>query len=356
MQVQEADFAAFLVDRLAQKIHSREEAQILEAIDSMLPAYPRPGVPARALYDRHEFHLEELLGGSDSVFVQTVYCALLKREPDAEGRAELLRVLCEQDASRVAVISQLRHSGEGEIHGVHVSGLRFAYLLVRAKRIPVVGAAVAMLVNLGLLPDVEAHTASIQRLARQASTGARAVSERFAAHVSPVASATNTWLGSTADAALSLSQVLCLGNRELVELGYRRCAGRAPTDEERAHAMQQLETGALSPLLLIGKLCERHSISPADLRIAGFPAALSRERLRGVPVLGQLTRLGRCLYLLLHLDTVLEAQRREALRRLEACESELIEHYNMSLIELKRQVIEQSRGAVNSPAGGDDQP
>lgn len=105
---------------------------------------------------RREFVLDEFLATSDRTFVEAVYRALLRRDPDPQGREHYLSGLRSGALSKLDILGELRWSPEGLAHGVHVDGLLVPYTLRRWKRNRFVGPVVAWLhafVRLGRLSD-----------------------------------------------------------------------------------------------------------------------------------------------------------------------------------------------------------
>lgn len=130
-------------------------------------AHTLPRLVLRAeKYQRSDdrYALDELLQYYDSEFVDNAYRMILKREPDAAGRAHYLEQLRDGRLSRIDILRSLRSSAEGRERGVRVIGLPTRRSLRRLYRLPAVGYFVEWLVELARLPvhlrearELEAH-------------------------------------------------------------------------------------------------------------------------------------------------------------------------------------------------------
>lgn len=342
----ESRLADFLVDTLEDRIRGRAQAERLALLDELFPEYRPQPEERQPGHERGNYQLEELLGGSDTTFVKTAYREVLGREPDMTGMETRLQAM-EGGTSRVVILGSIRYSPEGKERGVRIKGLSPAYLIGRLRTLPAVGSVVGLLTNVRLLPDYRRRTVELQNLVHEEAAMVHALHHRLAAHIgdhpaAPVAvDGPSTVPGIPDDQPLSLSTVLGLERDQLVTLAYSRCAGRPPSAEEAATAGQQLATGSLSPVRFLGQLCDTFGKEPAELHIVALPEALRREAWRHYPVIGVLVRIKDTLALFASLDTVLDAHRRETSQLLENCEARLAEHYNTTLIELKRLVIER---------------
>ena len=88
----------------------------------------------------------------DVDFVEAVYRAVLKREPDPSGSGFYLEGLRSGKLERVDVIVTLLDSAEGQRHNVRVSGLALPRLMRRLTALPIIGYPIRLGVDLLRLP------------------------------------------------------------------------------------------------------------------------------------------------------------------------------------------------------------
>jgi O-antigen chain-terminating methyltransferase len=101
---------------------------------------PGPTIERRESYADADF-----LEYQDEDFVRNAYRAILKRDPDPEGRRHYLSLLRSGALSKRGILSRLRYSPEGRTANVEVTGLRSTYVLDTARRLPIVGYLVSMI-------------------------------------------------------------------------------------------------------------------------------------------------------------------------------------------------------------------
>jgi O-antigen chain-terminating methyltransferase len=134
-----------------------------ESVGEPLDA-PRLGVePVSALHAlpnaepiavRDEYHLAELMRYDGEEFVRNAYRAVLHREPDEPGMKHFLSELYSGRVAKVELIELLSASQEGRRNPVRVHGLARAARMRRWRRIPVLGALIAILQHIVGLPHV----------------------------------------------------------------------------------------------------------------------------------------------------------------------------------------------------------
>jgi O-antigen chain-terminating methyltransferase len=100
---------------------------------------------------KREYVLSELLGPSDTSFVEMAYRVVLRREPDPQGLNHFLHELRSGHVTKIEVLAQLRWSEEGMTKQVHIDGLLLPYKLQQWKRKPVLGRALSWIHGLARL-------------------------------------------------------------------------------------------------------------------------------------------------------------------------------------------------------------
>jgi SAM-dependent methyltransferase len=128
------------------------------------------------LEKRDRYHLNDLLGFHDEVFVRNAYKVILKREPDDSGMAHFLKNLRSGRYSKLDILSILRFSPEGENVNVQIEGLGKRTILRKMYRVPVAGYLLRWLVALARLPVLITHF-------RQLESHSMAQLDRVAAHI-----------------------------------------------------------------------------------------------------------------------------------------------------------------------------
>jgi len=112
-----------------------------------------PGAPAPGAiqHDRLAYTVADLTGAHYRSFVNSAFCALLKRVPSgAEVETQLARLAA--GVSKVEILGDLQRSPEGRRVGSRIDGLAFRYLLVKAARVPLLGYVLDGCRNLVALP------------------------------------------------------------------------------------------------------------------------------------------------------------------------------------------------------------
>ena len=104
------------------------------------------------LEKRDRYHVNDLLGFHDEVFVRNAYKAILKREPDDSGMAHFLKNLRSGRYSKLDILSILRFSPEGENVNVPLEGLGKWSVLRKMYRVPVAGYFLRLAVAIARLP------------------------------------------------------------------------------------------------------------------------------------------------------------------------------------------------------------
>lgn len=128
------------------------------------------------LEKRDRYHVNDLLGFHDEVFVRNAYKVILKREPDDSGMAHFLKNLRNGRYSKLDILSMLRFSPEGENVNVQIEGLSKRSILRKMYRVPVAGYFLRLAVAAARLPVLITHF-------RQLESHSMAQLERVAAHL-----------------------------------------------------------------------------------------------------------------------------------------------------------------------------
>ncbi|MGH8083053.1 MAG: methyltransferase domain-containing protein [Lysobacter sp.] len=120
--------------------------------------------------------LGDLVRYDDAEFVSNAYRAVLTREAD-DGASDYLRALRSGAMNKVEILGAMRWSKEGVARAVHIDGLMIPYKLRSWRRIPLLGATLAWLLDLARLPKlldradthVGAVSGDVQQLREQMS-------------------------------------------------------------------------------------------------------------------------------------------------------------------------------------------
>lgn len=128
------------------------------------------------LENRDRYHVNDLLGFHDEVFLRNAYKVILKREPDDSGMAHFLKNLRSGRYSKLDILSMMRFSPEGENVNVHIEGLEKRSVLRKMYRVPVAGYFLRLIVTLARLPVLITHF-------RQLESHSMAQLDRVAAHI-----------------------------------------------------------------------------------------------------------------------------------------------------------------------------
>ncbi|HYV10870.1 MAG TPA: methyltransferase domain-containing protein [Pyrinomonadaceae bacterium] len=133
--------------RYRQLIIQNFNAFLAPQISSLPPLKLQP-----ELEKRKRYHVNDLLGFHDEVFVRNAYKVILKREPDDSGMAHFLKNLRNGRYSKLDVLSALRFSSEGENVNTQIEGLSRGSVLRKMYRVPVAGYLLRLVVAIGRLP------------------------------------------------------------------------------------------------------------------------------------------------------------------------------------------------------------
>src|ERR1044072_7912967 len=138
--------------RYRQLIIQNASACLAPQISSLPPLKLQP-----ELEKRDRYHLNDLLGFHDEVFVRNAYKVILKREPDDSGMAHFLKNLRSGRYSKLDILSILRFSPEGDNVNVRIEGLGKRSVLRKMYRVPVAGYLLRWLVAIARLPVLITH-------------------------------------------------------------------------------------------------------------------------------------------------------------------------------------------------------
>lgn len=106
--------------------------------------------------DRLDYSIAELSGPHYIAFIDHVFRAVLKRQPDDAGSAMQIRLLA-AGAPKAEVIGNLRWSPEGRRVGTRIRGLLPRYVLAKLARVPVLGYALQWGIAFAGLPVLLRH-------------------------------------------------------------------------------------------------------------------------------------------------------------------------------------------------------
>jgi SAM-dependent methyltransferase len=157
--------------RYRQLIIQNFNAFLAPQISSLPPLKLQP-----ELEKRDRYHVNDLLGFHDEVFVRNAYKVILKREPDDSGMAHFLKNLRNGRYSKLDVLSALRFSSEGENVNVQIEGLSRRSVLRKMYRVPVAGYLLRLAVAVARLPVLITHF-------RQLESHSMAQLDRVAYHI-----------------------------------------------------------------------------------------------------------------------------------------------------------------------------
>lgn len=106
--------------------------------------------------ERLDYSIAELSGPHYIAFVDHVFRAVLKRQPDDAGSTMQIRLLA-AGAPKAEVIGNLRWSPEGRRIGTRIRGLLPRYVLAKLARLPVIGYALQWGIAFAGLPVLLRH-------------------------------------------------------------------------------------------------------------------------------------------------------------------------------------------------------
>jgi hypothetical protein len=354
-----------LIELLRERVRDNARQELLNYIDELVPEYQLLSMEAAHVDDTTEYHIQEFLQYYDEDFIRFLYPAILKREPDPIGLHMGLEALRAQELSRIHLLGRLRYSAEGEKHGIIIRGLKLRYLLVRLQKVPALGRFLSTFTNLKLLDELGSRTVNTQTELLENQNKLDATASAISAHFTTVEKNLGrspqdelnhlTGVFSTGDKPVALIDLLRLSEADFVSLSYSVICGREPTDIELAKSLQDLFDGAKSKIRLLGELCDSSGINQADAGIIGLAGAYRLEKIESLPVLGFLFRLPRLLFILSRLDAILDYQGSRVAngaRQIARVESRLIGHYNSTVRQIKREVLEAMKSDSDTNPNG----
>lgn len=154
--------------------------------------------PLPVIERRDAYELIELVQFHGDDFVDVAYHALLRREPDATGRAKFVDALRSGQLDRIEVLGCLRYSAEGRAVGVNVPGLLLPDLLRRAQQVPLVGRIVGIARYLICLPEVVRDRRSLEATVFRREKALRAEIDAANAQIERVLTESQQRLDATA--------------------------------------------------------------------------------------------------------------------------------------------------------------
>jgi SAM-dependent methyltransferase len=116
-----------------------------------LPVYQ---IIASRIERKNAYQLSEFLSFHDEDFIHSAYLGILCREPDVQGYSRYLHGLRQGELGKVDVLGCLRYSPEGDSVGTSVYGLRVAFAIRKALRLPIVGYVLSLANYLFRLPTI----------------------------------------------------------------------------------------------------------------------------------------------------------------------------------------------------------
>lgn len=159
------------LDAILGVIHAeaaRRGAQVAVRLDPQRLDLSRGG-PRRPALAGPLRHVNDYLALGSEALLDAAYRELLQRPPDQRGLAGYRHALRTGRRTKVEVLGRIRFSAEGRVHGVNVAGLRTAFALALAYRVPVAGPLLAWLVALARLPLHWQDRTALERAAQEAA-------------------------------------------------------------------------------------------------------------------------------------------------------------------------------------------
>lgn len=353
-----------LLHTLQERVRQRQREELMAYVDELVPEYAVPAYTDSQTDDKAYYRLPELLARHDEDFVRNSYRCLLKREVDAAGLQSCMQALQVERCSRIELLGRLRYSEEGVRHGVHVRGLRLEYLLARLQGLPAIGPVVSAVTNVRDLWGMSAQLQCMNTQLHSNDSQLAATQESLSSHIQSVVQQLGseaeavesrpTFSGDAAgclpDECVALSQVLALADVEFVQWCHLRVHARLPCDAELSEGVQKIATGSVSKIAFLGGMTRAAGITLDGINVTGLSTAYRMDRLENIPLLGFFIKLPRCLLLLSRLDTMLEyqgAQISRNSRRVGEFEARLMSHYNSTVRQVKREIVDALRSQGN---------
>lgn len=121
-----------------------------------------PSLPLKDCYG-----LNELLGFHNAAFIDNAYAAILRREPDPQGKMNYLSRLRSGLLTKVDILGRLRYSREGRNKNVAVKGLLGSFMVHSLFKVPVLGWGVRLVTAVLTLPTILKTVQAIECAAHQ---------------------------------------------------------------------------------------------------------------------------------------------------------------------------------------------
>lgn len=343
---------------LRKRIKDRKDQELLEYIDDLLPSYEISDAAASKLDDRKlTYQLADFLEYYGEEFVEISYLCLFKRRVDSSGLQTGAELLRSGECSRIHLLGRLRYSEEGNTNGVEVKGLWVRYFFARLRKIPVLGVAAGFVLGFDYLSrlgqqlekqneDVSHTNRAIDAVENSLLTHCRETTQKLESSVGLSPQPSNRPVGTRElkeSRPARLAEFTGLSGREFLYLGYHTILGREPLAAEVRVGLGDLSSGSKSKTKLLGDLYELEEAKGCRDDIAGLSYAYRYEKLLSVPLIGSLLKIPRTLRILSRLDSILEFQSGEIAdcnRKLADTEIQFMTHYNSTLLNLKRELVE----------------
>jgi uncharacterized protein DUF4214 len=128
----------------------------------------QPGSEGIVSSSQQRYHIDDLTPYTEADFVTLAYNTVLRRAPDADGRAVYLSKLA-SGTPREVILFKLRYSGEGRAQQTRIDGLWTGTFMAVAGKIPLLGWLLQSLMILFTLPATKRRLQRLEQSVRERS-------------------------------------------------------------------------------------------------------------------------------------------------------------------------------------------
>ena len=254
---------------LRERVRDHSHQELISYLDKLIPPFEIPAQTSKPLDDRKlAYKLTDFLQYFGEEFFMVTYRCLFKRSVDGYGLTTGLQSLKSGKCSRILLLGWLRYSEEGKRHGVEVEGLRFRYFLARLRNVPLLGKAVAPLLNLDdifrLDQEIDKQNESIMRNKQTLDAAEKEISAHYYGVIDRLTTSQSGLFEFTGPSATcaetqgfmptSLNEFTSLHGEAFVRSAYLAVFRREASDAETRAAINQLHSGEKSKVMLLGDL------------------------------------------------------------------------------------------------------